>query len=247
MLRIWAARLVVAGLLVSLGGCKVAIRVGVEANQRGSGRVLAVVTLDPDAQRYVGTLQLETADLVKAGWKVAGPTKIARGELQVTATKAFATPAQAQRIVRELDQGSGLFRDFRLVQQRSFFKTSSKFRGTVDLSKGLETFSDDELRATLGPSLGATQEEFAQRIGTALADALPMTVGVRLPGEVTANAPQASGGAAAWHPRLGERVELTAAATHWNVRGVALAAVAVVAGALGLLSALRYRRRRRFR
>ena len=135
----------------------------------------------------------------------------------------------------ELDDAEGLFDNFRLTQERSFFKTTSRFAGTVDLREGIEAFSDDTLEAQLGSPLGASPDEISRRIGTALADALPVTVGVRLPGSLTSNAPQESGGAAAWHPRLGEDVTLTASATHWNVRGIALAGVAVLAGALGAI------------
>jgi len=234
-------------MLTSLGGCKVGLRVGVNADERGGGDVHAAVTLDKDAQRYAGDLkgQLRVDDLVKAGWKIVGPETIDKGAVRVTATKPFAKPEQVVAIVAELDGASGLFDKFRLHQERSFLKTTTKFDGTVDLRQGIEAFSDDRLRAQLGSPLGATPEEFSRRIGTELADALLVTVGVRLPGQLSSNAPQSTGGAANWHPRLGEDVQLSASSTHWNVRGVGLAAFSALAGALGVVSALRLRRRNR--
>jgi len=246
VLRVWAPRVVAATLLLSLGGCKVALRVGVDAGPQGDGEVRAVVTLDRDAQRFVGDLRgkLRVDDLTRAGWKVVGPERAAGGGVRVTATKRFARSGDLGAIVRELDGGKGLFARFTLRQDRSFLKTTSRFAGRVDLSEGVESFSDDTLRAELGSPLGASPEELSQRIGSSVADAIPITVGVRLAGSIGSNAPQNAGGAAAWHPRLGEDVRLTASATHWNVRGIGFAALSVVAGALGLVSALRYRRGR---
>ncbi|HVE93539.1 MAG TPA: hypothetical protein VNB24_01370 [Acidimicrobiales bacterium] len=245
MLRQWTLRIVAAAMLLSLSGCKVSLRVGVEAGAHGDGAVRAVVTLDRDAQRFVGDLKgkLRVDDLARAGWTVTGPDKLAAGAVRVTATKRFADPSQVTKIVSELDGGKGLFAGFRLRQDRSFLKTTSRFEGRVDLSDGIESFSDDTLREQLGSPLGASPEELSQRIGSSLADALPITVGVRLAGSIDSNAPQSANDAAAWHPRLGEDVRLNASATHWNVRGIGFAALSVTAGLLGGLSALRYRRR----
>lgn len=221
------------------------MRVGVEAGAHGDGEVRAVVTLDRDAQRFVGDLRgkLRVDDLARAGWTIAGPDTVGAGAVRVTATKRFARPSDVAGIVSELDGGTGLFDGFRLRQQRSFLKTTSRFEGRVDLSEGVESFSDDTLREQLGSPLGASPAELAQRVGTPLADAIPITVGVRLAGSIDSNAPQNPDGAAAWRPRLGEDVRLTASATHWNVRGIGFASLSVAAAALGLVSALRFRSR----
>jgi hypothetical protein len=235
-----------AAALMSLGGCQTALRVGVDANDHGGGRVVAVVTLDPDAQKLAGddlAKRLRVDDLKQAGWKIDGPRKIGR-DLVVTATKNYASASGATRAVRELDGGSGLFEDFSVAQSRSLLRTTTRFRGTVDLRKGIEAFSDETLKRELGSPLGATPDEFAARIGSELQTALPITVGVILPGRVSSNAPVESGGSAAWHPKLGDRIALTASAKKWNVLPIALGAVALLAAGTALIVGLGGRRSR---
>jgi hypothetical protein len=238
---LWCAA--VAALLLC-GACQTAVRVGIDANDHGGGRVVAVVTLDRAAQRLVGDLtgKLDVADLVKAGWKIDGPEKVGT-DVRITATKQFTSAAGAARAVRELDGGSGLFKDFAVSQQRSLLRTTTKFQGTVDLRKGIEAFSDPQLTAKLGSPLGATPDEFSQRIGTQVQQALPITVGVLLPGSVDSNAPVEDGGSAAWHPKLGDRISLTATAKKWNVLPIGLGAVAVLAAGTALIVGLGGRRR----
>jgi hypothetical protein len=225
----------VAALLV-LGGCQAGVRVGIDANDHGGGRVVAVVTLDRDAQKLVGDLKgkLRVDDLVKAGWTIDGPTK-AGTDVRITATKRFTSSAGAARAVHELDGGSGLFSGFTVSQQRSLLRTTTRFRGTVDLRKGIDAFSDPTLEKELGSPLGATPDEFSQRIGTQLQKALPITVGVLMPGRVTSNAPVEDGGSAAWHPKLGDRLTLTASARKWNVLPLSLGALAVFAAGTALI------------
>jgi hypothetical protein len=229
-----------------LSGCEVAVRVGIDANDKGGGRVLAVVTLDRDAQRVAGDLRgrLRTDDLVKAGWTIDGPDKVGN-DVRVTATKQYASSAGAARAIRELDNAGGLFKDFSVTQERSFLRTTTKVKGTVDLRNGIEAFSDDELETALGSPLGATPDEFAKRIGKELSAALPITVGVILPGDVESNATTESGGTAAWHPRLGERIELVATAKKWNVLPIGLAVVAAAAAITAGIVGLGGRRSRR--
>ncbi len=233
------------GLLL-LSGCQAGIRIGVDANDHGGGRVVAVVTLDPDAQKLVGDLkgELKVDDLTKAGWTVVGPEKVGR-DVRVTATKPFKTPGGAEKAVRELDGDKGLFKDFTFSQKKGLLRTTSSFRGTVDLRKGIESFSDSELEKTLGSPLGATPAEIEKRIGTALSDALPITVGVLLPGEVSSNAPTEAGGSAAWHPKLGDRLTLVASAKKWNTKVIGLGAVAILAAGTALIVGLGGRGNRR--
>ena len=225
-------------------GCQAAVRVGIDANDKGGGRVVAVVTLDRDAQRVVGDLKgrLRVDDLTKAGWKIEGPTKVG-DDVRITATKQYSSAAGAGRAIRELDNSGGLFSGFSVTQKRSFLRTTTRVNGTVDLRKGIEAFSDKELTDALGSPLGATPDEFAKRIGKELSAALPITVGVILPGQVESNAPTESGGSAAWHPKLGERIELIATAKKWNTVPIVLGAVAVLAAATAVIVGVGGRRR----
>ena len=234
-----------AAALVALTGCRTEIRVGVDADSHGGGRVVAVVTLDKDAQKFVGDLagQLKVDDLKKAGWTVVGPEKVGT-DLRVTATKPFKTSAGATAAVRELDGGKGLFSGFHVSQHKSLLRTTTNFSGTVDLHQGIESFSDPELEKALGSPLGAAPDEFAKRIGTELSAALPITVGVILPGTVDSNAPTESGNSAAWHPKLGDKIELVASAKQWNTKVIGLGALAIVALGGALIFGLGARGRR---
>lgn len=228
-----------------LSACEAGIRVGIEANDNGGGRVVAVVTLDREAQLVAGDLKgkLEVDDLTKAGWDVVGPEKVG-SDVRITATKPFASPEGAARAIRELDGAKGMFKNFRISQSRGLFRTTTKFSGSVDLRQGIEAFSDDELAEELGSPLGATPAEFAQRIGDELSDALPITVGVLLPGDVESNATQESGGSAAWHPKLGDQIDLVATARQWNTRVIVLLSVGTLAAGTALILGLGRRRPR---
>lgn len=240
-LRIVAAALV---LLLLLSSCKASLFVGVESHADGSGVVRATIALDKQAQAITGDLKgkLRVDDLTKAGWKVKGPVKVAGGDVQIEATKRFTSPSGAAQAVKELDGAKGLFKGFTVTQKRGLFRTSTKFSGTVDLRQGIEAFSDDELTEALGSPLGATPEEYSQRIGAALSDALPIKVGVLLPGSIESNAPLDSGDQAAWTPKLGERIELVATAKQWNTKVIIPLAIGVFALGTALIVGLGRRR-----
>ena len=222
---------VAAAFVVLCSGCKTRLNIGVEANGHGGGDVVATIALDKAAQAIVGDLKgkLDVDDLTRAGWKITGPTKADNGEVAITARKAVKTLAGVERAIKELDGDSGLFKNFRVTQDKGLLQTKTRFSGSVDLRRGIESFSDEALRKTLGSPLGATEDEFAARIGTVLSEALPINVVANLPGDVDSNAPVQSSGQAVWRPKLGDRIELVATAKKWNVRTIGFGAVAVLA------------------
>jgi hypothetical protein len=241
----FARRSAAALAALVLPACQVTTSVGVDARSNGSGEVRAVVTLDKDAAGQVPDLgaKLRVADLRAAGWRVDGPTATADGGLTVSARKPFATPAEASTVIEQLSGSTGPFQAFKLRRTRSFAKTRLGFTGTVDLSKGLASFSDPTLRSRLGGSdLGFDPSQLQSRLGQALARVFPVKVSVRMPGTVTSNAPLRAGNGAQWSPTFGERVTLTAASEQWNTGNLAAAAVSVAAGlALLVLLALNMR------
>lgn len=226
-----------AGLLLS--GCQVDVSVGVDSRADGSGTVTATVTLDRAASAQLPDLagHLRVDDLKAAGWQVDGPTDAGDGGKAVTATRRFSDPSGAASAMSQLSGRSGPFQDFRLRRQRSLLKTTTRFEGTVDLTSGIEGFSDDELRARLGGSaLGVDVSALQQRLGVVFDRVFTFSVATRLPGDVTSNAPTQAGNGAVWKPTLGEKVLLRAEASQWNTRQITGAVVAVMAGlALALL------------
>lgn len=217
-----------------------------DANSDGSGIVRATVTLDAAASKEAGDLggRLRVDDLRAAGWRVDGPVATADGGQEVKASKPFATPAEARIVVEQLSGERGPFQDFTVTRTRSFLKTRVAFQGRVDLSRGLASFSDEELRQRLGSDLGFDAAELEGRLGRQLARIFPVRVAARLPGAMTSNAPLQASNGAQWSPTFGENVVLRAEAEQWNTTNIAAAVVAVLAG-LALVVLLILRRLRR--
>ncbi len=192
------------------------------ARPDGGGQVRATVVLDKQAAAQVPDLaqDLRLDDLDAAGWEVEGPSGSDGGEVRVEATKSFTTPAGASRAIEELGGPKGPFRDFRLRVDRSFLETRTSVDGTVDLSSGLEGFSDEVLRQRLGSPLGVDLATVERQLGRPLQEMFRVTVEARLPGE----APTVVS------PELGQRAELVASARRLNVERIVAAAVAGVAG-----------------
>jgi hypothetical protein len=209
--------------LLLLTACHVDIGVGVDVHDDGTGTVRATVTLDGDAAQRVPDLanQLRVDDLRNAGWRVDTPKSLKDGSMVVQAARGFRTPAEASRIVAQLNEPNGPFRRFRLERTRSFLKTTTRFTGTVDLSRGLASFSDPQLDRQLGGgTFGVDQAQLERQAKAALDRVFTVTVAVRLPGPTTSNSARAASNGAVWRPRLGEKAELVASASQWNVQRI---------------------------
>ena len=238
--------LLVLALLVG-GACRADLEVAVTARPDGGGRVQATVTLDADAVAQLPDLagDLRVDDLRQAGWEVTGPRPHGDGGAEIVASKPYSSAAEAAAVVAELAGPAGPFRDFRVEQERSFLRTRTSFLGTVDLSAGLDGFSDDALRERLGGSgLGLTPEQLEARLGGSPDRVFAFRVVAALPGKVESNAPGAAGGPAVWEPKLGEQLSLVASSERLNRANIGLAAAGVLAG-LALLVVLGVRLLRR--
>lgn len=229
-----------------LCGCQADLDIGVNVNANGSGSVTVTAHLDRDAASYAEDVQ--TSDLVKAGWTVTGPTPVAGGGVEITASKPFATTAAAAAVVSELSGSTGPFRDLSLSRRSSFFQTRTTFGGTADLTCGLNCFSDPQLQQTLGGTDdGIDPSELQADAGVIVDRILQFQVAVRLPGHVqSSNAPSEVGNGAVWKIQLGQKAVLMASSRAWN--GFHIAAV-VIGGLLVLVAAgvaaPRFRRRSR--
>jgi hypothetical protein len=225
----------VVALLLASSACRVTITTDVDVDADGSGVVHVGVGLDRDALAQVPDLaeQLRVDDLRRAGWRVLGPRREADGLTWVRARHAFATPAEASRVLAQLNGPAGPFRGFAVTRDGSVFRKRVRFSGTVDLTRGLEGLADAELERRLGAANpGVDAATLKQRFGVELADALEVQVSAHLPGSVST-----------WSPRTGDPpLALEASSTTWNVRAVALGAAAAVALLVGVGLAVRRRR-----
>lgn len=252
--------LAAAGLLaLATSACRVDVRVGLDAEADGGGRVRASAVLDGDAvERLVGeaagdpedsdpATRIKVDDLRETGWTVTGPEPTDGGGLEVVVSHDYDDPAEARRLLGEIAGDPGPIRDLVLRQERTFFKTTTEFEATFDLAAGLGAFTDPELREALESTpeapLGITTEQLERQLGEAIDRMLGLQVAVRLPGDVTSNAPTATDNGAVWTPRLGEEVVLEARSERWNTANLVALVLAVVA-AVALAAIVVGRRRR---
>jgi hypothetical protein len=169
--------LLVAVLL--LAGCRVDATTTVEVAEDGSGMVTVEVVLDQEAAARIPDLaeQLRIRDLRRTGWEVAGPTEGDDGEVTITAAKQFFEPAQLEAVLAEIGGVSG-----DLTRERTFGTTSYDFTGTLDLSRGLRTFSDRQLTRLLdGSPIGQDPAELEAELGAPLSDLSSFTFVIQLP------------------------------------------------------------------
>jgi hypothetical protein len=111
-------------------------------------------------------------------------------------------------------------RHMHVTRRDPFGRTQYGFKGTVDLSDGLESFGDEGLAAALeGEALGEDPAAIEARTGEPLEDQFSLEITADLAGE-----------AKSWHPRLGDpplALEHDGTVYHWPA--LALTVVAVVA------------------
>lgn len=227
-----------------LGGCQAAIDIGINVNADGSGSVTVTAHLDQAAADYAQDIQ--TADLVKAGWTVTGPTPQPGGAVEITASKPFANPVAAQAVVSELSGSTGPFRSLTLVRHQSFFETKTVFGGTADLTCGLNCFSDPQLQQALGgPDDGIDPSALQADAGVILDRIFQFQVAVRLPGHIqSSNAPSQAGNGAVWNVELGQKATLSAASRQWNVTHIAAAAIGGLLALALVVAGIAFARRR---
>ncbi|MEL7209869.1 MAG: hypothetical protein AAGK32_16820, partial [Actinomycetota bacterium] len=233
-LRRHAVLLVLATML--LGACQVDVSAKVVVLEDGSGVVSVEVLLDEEAAAEVDDLdeQLRTDDLVEAGWEVDGPEPIEGVGVAMVATKPFASPEQAADVIAEIAGPDVL--EGSVVRDKSFGRVEHTFDATVDLSGGIESFSDDDLAALLNDlPIGQDVAALEERLGAPLRDLTSFTVVAELPaGDATTEGDPAVSESAdrqsfTWEVALGDPPTDLRARTRevdWVVLG--LAALALV-------------------
>ena len=210
-----AARLAAVAALLAAGGtgCKVDADVRIEAENDGSGRVTATVTLDEAAAKEVGSLteDVRVDDLRDAGWTVTSEDRT------ITATKAFENPDEASSIVQEV--AGPLVRRARVNRDSGFAKTTTDIDIELDLTAGLAGFSDSSVDEQLGGlPPGVSPED------------VTVSLGAKAPGEGTVTADVS----------VGEKASVTTTGTDWHVtRVVAAVAAPLLAVAAAAIAYLR--------
>jgi hypothetical protein len=248
-------RLVLLVLLVVVcsGACRVRTDIGIEIKENGSGTVTVKIGLDDDAMKKAPNFEqaLKVDDLTAHGWTVTGPAKETDGFSYFAAAKPFANPDEAKAIFNEISGPQGPFRDFSISRTRSFARTKFHFAGTVDFSGGIQSFSDSELAQQLdGQPLGEDVKAIEARINDTLDNVFQIHIAVRMPGDVTSNAPGQAVNGAVWQPRLSQpapiTLEASSTSTRWfTIFGSVVAVLAAVGAVVLLVLRLALRARRR--
>jgi hypothetical protein len=175
----------VAVVAVALTACQVDIDVATKVNDDGSGTVTVSAGFDDKALTRVGNLdsQLKVDDLKAAGWQFTAAAKEADGLTWIRATKHFATPEEATQILKELTGGQGAFRDFAVTREASLGRTTWSYKGTVDLTGGLDQFGDPDLAKALGgDTFGGNVAAIEQAEHKPATQMLALRLSVELPG-----------------------------------------------------------------
>ena len=197
-----------------------------EVAEDGSGTVTVEVVLDQEAADRVPDLaeQLRVRDLRRTGWEVTGPEPADGGGVVITATKGFFEPEQMATVLDEIGGNRGPVLDPSLERTRTFGTTAYDFTGTLDLSRGIATFSDRQLTRLLdGFPIGQDQAALEEELGAPLSDLTSFTFEVVLPdGSETQTS--------TWEAQLGDEPTAMAASTEErNLLAFGLAAGAVLA------------------
>jgi hypothetical protein len=175
---------VVVGLLLLATACRVDTTVRVDVAEDGSGTVTVEVVLDPEAADRIPDLaqQLRVRDLRRTGWQVTGPEPAEGGGVVITATKAFFEPDQLAAVLGEVGGRRGPIVDPSLTRERTFGRTTYEFTGTLDLSRGIPTFSDRRLTELLdGFPVGRDLAALEAELGAPISELTSFTFEINLP------------------------------------------------------------------
>ena len=144
--------------------CNIQLRVTIDVQEDGSGKVTAAVGLDPIAQDQEAFEDLEsilrTSDLSRSGWDFEASGKSADGYVWYEASKGFLSPEDIQGILEELTSSPNAFTGWELSIESSKDKRIYGITGEVDLREGFSIFTDTELSGLLEePPLGISLEK----------------------------------------------------------------------------------------
>jgi hypothetical protein len=228
----------VLALLVA-SACQVRTAVTVDVDDDGSGKVEVAAGLDEDALSQLPDLDnngvsdgsdlaalVRTSDLVASGWTVGEPKAEADGTTWIRVTHPFGTPEEADQVLAQITDPDGALQHMHVTRRDPFGRTQFGFKGTVDLSGGLESFGDAGLAAALdGKVLGEDPAAIEARTGKPLKDQFSL--------EITADLVGAS---KSWHPELGDPpLDMEHDGTVYHGPALILSAVAMVAVAILVL------------
>jgi len=185
--------------LLLLTGCKVDIRIDVDADDNGAGTIQVTVDADNVLVTTVPGLasNVRYEDLVSSGWTVEGPIQVNNGGLRIILKYAFESPAEATRALNQINGPNGPLINAELKRTVNGRQVATTLDATAQLTGGLEAFSDAALTAAIGetPWLGTARKLEIQNPS----EALTITLVVRLPGDIKKTTGSESAGGVVWN------------------------------------------------
>jgi hypothetical protein len=175
-----------ATLVIGAAGCRTDVTVDVQADRTGAGRLRVELVLDEAAAGAVRGREnpLRADDLSKAGWAVTDFAPADGGGVRASAEHAFTSPSEATALFDQLTGPDGPFASLALARTRGLLSTTVSLRGSVDLTKGLAAFGDEQLRSATGgvSPLGVDQGAIERQAGAPVADAFRLRLVTSLDG-----------------------------------------------------------------
>lgn len=233
--------------LVLLASCRVDQSITLDVKPNGSGEVRVVVTADAAVVAAAPDIasDIRTDDLVRAGWKVSGPSEIDGGGLRIEVTRPFSTPAEATAVLAQVNGANGPLQGLTLARAGKNTNSVWTLTGTLRVAGGLDAFIDEAGRQLLG---GAPFEGDVAETGLDLGEAVGIEFIADLPGEVDATSGLERNGEIVWRvPIDGSQIDVATSVTNVDVpatvagvgRGVLRFLLALwVAAVIALLAAV---------
>ncbi len=170
-------------LALVCAGCRVDVAVDVVMREDGSGMVTVTAIADAEVVQKSPNLtaELRLDDVRAAGWSVVGPTPTPTGGLQVVLTHRFETPEQGNELLAQIGGTNGPLVGVVLDKSESGSTTTYTLNGSLQVTGGLDAFSDAELGAAVGATPYASQVAAAnlrpdQAVGITFSATLPGTL-----------------------------------------------------------------------
>lgn len=217
--RRFAAVLAAVACVVSLSACRVDTTVSIAVDRDGSGQLVVDVVADKDIVQQVPRLagDLDFSDMVKAGWKVDGPTSTEDGGLRVVLSHGFENESQASALLTQLNGTRGPFRDVRIIREGKSRDSVWKLTGRLEVTGGLQAFADDQVLQVVGAT---PYEQTVQDAGLDLGKAISLQFNATLPGDVKSTTGVEQNGALVWRVATdGTPVDLTTETNEVDVAG----------------------------
>jgi len=178
--------LLLSTVLLLVSSCTIQLRVKIDLAEDGSGQITAGIGLDEGARNEPALQNVEEAlrisDLTSAGWEFESTGLGSDGREWFESTKSFTNPDDLQKALNELTNSPEAFKDWKYSSEITSKTRDFAISGVVDLTDGLNLFTDQALNNLLDePPLGIAIETLEESLGTPINESVSLQVIINLP------------------------------------------------------------------